>query len=198
MTPPCAATTRYATSSAVASPQAPNLPDCGSRSPRWFCIQTHARDEFRALRELEAQQYRTYLPLWLEQRPDGGERIAPMFPGYLFVEFDPTADRWRPIVSTRGVLRLFSASAERPIPVPHGVVEGLISRTSARRVVDDPGQDRGVVYFAPGTPVMLTEGAFAGREGIFDQSAGKRLEILLETMGRQIRVLVGPKQVRAI
>lgn len=195
----CGAACSSAIGEPVDSPGVANLTDCGSyRTPRWFCVQSHIRDEFRALRELEAQKYRAYLPLWLDQRADGTERIAPMFPGYLFVEFDPRVDQWRPIAYTRGVKRLFSAAAERPLPVPRGVVEGLISRTSARRVVDDPGQNRGVVYFAPGASVALVEGPFAGLEGVFARSASKRLHVLLEIMGRQVEVVVGPDHLRAV
>jgi transcription antitermination factor NusG len=51
---------------------------------------------------------------------------APLFPRYIFVVVDCTRDRWRSINGTLGVDRLLMYGGE-PQPVPHGVVENLIT-----------------------------------------------------------------------
>jgi transcription antitermination factor NusG len=104
---------------------------CGSR---WHCVRTHAQAEHWALEELSRQRWQAYLPLHLEQR-----RIVPLFSRYLFVAFAPLHDAWGAIRHTRGVADLLCHDIGQPTPIPPGVVEDLIARTSPRRVVDDPG-----------------------------------------------------------
>lgn len=156
---------------------------CGSRSgPRWHCVISLGQQEHRALAEMLAQDFEAYLPLHLDRTPDR-ERIVPLFPRYLFAKFDPNWDRWRRICSTRGVYSMIWQSSERPAPLPVGVVENLIERTSARRVVDDPGQRPGVVYLAPGQRGRVQDGALSGMEGICTMSGSGRVKLLLSLFG---------------
>ena len=83
-----------------------------------------------------------YLPLILDrrfQREVGHGHIGPLFPGYLFISFDLARDQWRRIYRTRGIAGLIGATIDQPTPIEFGLIEELIARTSARRIVDDPG-----------------------------------------------------------
>jgi transcriptional antiterminator RfaH len=51
-------------------------------------------------------------------------KLAPLFPGYMFVAVDTHTQRWRPIESTPGVTSLVKFGSE-PARLPHGVVETL-------------------------------------------------------------------------
>jgi hypothetical protein len=48
-------------------------------------------------------------------------------------------DAWGPIRHSRGVVDLIRHDIGQPTPIPPGIVEDLIARTSPRRIVDDPG-----------------------------------------------------------
>ena len=80
-----------------------------SSRPRWFVVQTQPNAENKAVAHLARQGFVTYLPRYLKRRRHA-RRVdivaAPLFPRYLFVVIDMTAQRWRSIYSTVGVSRL--------------------------------------------------------------------------------------------
>ena len=139
---------------------------CGSR---WFCAWVHEDEEHRAVQHLNRQAFQTYLPLLLERR-----QIIPLFPGYLFVAFDPAADPWGKIRSTRGVGGLIQHAIGKPTPLPIGEIEALIQRTSTRGVVDDPGS-------AP--PVGLAGGVRQTWRNLGALSKQDRLAVLYRLFG---------------
>lgn len=105
-----------------------------------------------------------------------------MFSRYLFCRFDIQRDQWRKICSTRGVQSMIWRSSEVPAPLPIGIVEGLVSRTSARRVVDDPGQTISG-YLDVGAKGRVSEGPLEGWEGICTMSGTGRVRLLLSMFG---------------
>src|ERR1041385_5933087 len=100
---------------------------CGRKANRqmnpshsqWYVVQTQANAENKAVAHLSRQGYATYLPRYLKRRRHA-RRVdvvaAPLFPRYLFVEFDMGVQRWRSIYSTIGVSRLV-CNGEFPAPV---------------------------------------------------------------------------------
>jgi transcriptional antiterminator RfaH len=164
---------------------------CGSRSgPRWFCVWTQPQAEYRALQNLIAQDWDCYLPLCLERgdrinrRPD---RIVPLFSRYLFVQMDPARDPWGSIQHSFGVGGLIRHAPDRPTPVPHGVVEHLLARTSSRSVVDDPG-DAPRSDIPLGASVEVREGPMAGLRGIVTLSGPARCRVLLRLFAGTVPV----------
>ena len=156
---------------------------CGSFSGvRWYCVVSQPQAEYRALAELLAQGFEAYLPLHLD-RDAKRDRVIPLFSRYLFVSFDAARHQWRRICSTRGVSSLIWRSSEVPAPLPTGVVEGLIARTSARRIVDDPGDRFGVAYLGIGARGRVTDGPMAGWEGVCTLSAPGRVRLLMGLFG---------------
>lgn len=145
---------------------------------RWHCAATHGQQEHRALSELLAQGFDAYLPLHLDRRGEV-DRIIPMFAGYVFVGFDADSEPWGKVQNTRGVWGLLMSAPGRPQPVPVGIVEDLIARTSARRVVDDPGTSRRHAYMALGSRARVTDGPFEGWEGVCTLSGPSRVRLLL-------------------
>lgn len=139
---------------------------CGSR---WFCAWVHEDEEQRATQHLNRQDFQTYLPLHVERR----SVIVPLFPGYLFVAFNPAADPWGKIRSTRGVGGLIQHGVGKPTPLPVGEIETLIARTSPRGVVDDPGE----------RPVSLAGGAKASWRNLGALSRDERLAVLYRLFG---------------
>jgi transcription elongation factor/antiterminator RfaH len=154
---------------------------------RWFVAQTLTRREQIARFHLGAQGFRTFLPCFhktVRHARRLREVIAPIFPGYIFVVLNPERDRWRSINGTFGVARLVSA-AQRPVPVPMGVVEALLSS------VDEFGLVRFDRGLKPGQPVRVVAGPFAPLLGVLQRLEAKgRVQVLLNLMGRQAAVLM--------
>lgn len=152
---------------------------CGSHSgPRWFVVQAHPKQETTAQREIINQGIQSFVPLVAVQRARAIE-LVPLFPGYLFALFDPQRDRWRPLCSTRGVKALMGSAPDRPMPVPTGIVEHLLSTQSLRAVV----QDIAPLPIAPGSRVRIGAGPFADQAGICLWSDERRVRLLLDIMG---------------
>jgi transcriptional antiterminator RfaH len=171
-----------------------------SSGSRWFCAWTHPSAEFRSELDLMAKGFRVYLPLHLDRRfeRDAGQAIiGPLFPRYLFVQFNPSRDQWRRIYRSRGIAGLIAVTTDKPIPVPIGIIEHLQARTSARRVVDDPGEHPEASRIRVGATGTVLGGPWAGWTGICTLSRRDRLTLLLSLFGRQVPVSLRHDQVIA-
>ncbi len=147
---------------------------------RWYVVQTQPRREELAVANLRRQGFRTFLPRLLKTvRHARRTRTvrAPLFPGYLFVPLDIRRRRWRCINGSFGVLSLIM-SGERPLPVPHGVVEDLRILTGSGEEVDLGAGLR------PGSKVRVLSGPFAELLGtLLELDDRGRARVLLEIMG---------------
>src|SRR5580704_7010275 len=77
--------------------------------PRWYLVQCRARQDERALENLQRQGFECYHPVYESERIQRGRKhltSVALFPGYLFVRLDPVNDNWLPIRSTRGVIQV--------------------------------------------------------------------------------------------
>ncbi len=164
--------------------------------PRWFVAHTHPHAEAKATAHLNRQGFEIYLPRYLKRRRHA-RRIesvsAPLFPRYLFVAIDLAAHRWRSIYSTVGVARLVS-NGENPTAVPDGIVEALKSR-------EDPNGFIKLDYrpaFRSGDKIRVLDGAFTSCLGLFEGMAEHdRIAILLDLLGRKVRVVLDSEWVAA-
>ena len=156
-----------------------------NQNRRWYAVNTQPHLEYRALVNLELQGFAACLPRCAKTIKHARQFravVAPLFPGYLFVALDLGRDRWRAVNGTSGVRSLVMA-AERPIPVPAGVVEALIA-------MQDPS---GLINFASGLElggrVRISAGPFADMVGELDRFDGSgRVQVLLGLLGAQVRV----------
>jgi transcriptional antiterminator RfaH len=163
---------------------------------RWFVAHTHPRGEERAITNLERQGFATYLPRYLKRRRHARkvEMVpAPLFPRYVFVAIDIERQRWLAIRSTIGVSRLVG-DGELPMAVPEGIVEGLMSRQDAEGFLR-LSAPRGL---KPGDRVRVLGGAFEDTLGLFEHMTDEqRITILLDLMGRKVRVTLGSELIAA-
>lgn len=163
---------------------------------RWYVVNTKPHEEVRASYHLARQGFKVYLPRYAKMRRHARkvDTVArPLFPRYLFVALDLALDRWRSIQSTFGVVGLVML-AERPAPLPSGVVEAIRAREN------DQGHVR--LGLAPGlgvgSRVRLIDGMFADHGGVLDRIADeRRVAVLVQLLGRQVRVFVGAESVTA-
>ncbi len=153
---------------------------------RWYVVNTQATREHVAAAHLQRQGYLVFLPsTWRTVRHARKVRTvkASYFPGYLFVGLDLEFDRWRPIESTVGVLRIIKG-ADRPLAAPAGLVEALLEGTGPDGVLNlaDP-------VTRPGQSVRITRGPFADQLAIVERSSGEdRVRVLLSVLGQQAPV----------
>jgi transcription elongation factor/antiterminator RfaH len=156
---------------------------------RWFLVHTLSKSEERAEVHLRAQGFRTYLPQ-IKRTIRHARRFrnvqAPLFPRYMFLILDLTRDRWLSVRSTIGVSTLFTCE-DRPIPVPAGVVEDLISSY-------DQTAERLDFGLAKGQSVRILSGPFAELIGTLDRlDAGGRTRVLLQIMSTSVPVTIHRK-----
>ena len=160
----------------------------------WYLIHTKPRQEQCALQNLERQGYTCYLPMLPTEKLR--QRILsiaeePLFPRYLFIQLDSGAFAkiWSPIRSTKGVSHLVSFGNK-----PARVDESLIA---ALRAQEGMLQNQPKQRFTAGERICLTQGAFAGIEGIYQMSYGESsVMVLIELLGKQTTLSVSPADLR--
>jgi transcriptional antiterminator RfaH len=163
---------------------------------RWYVVQTRPRSESKAAAHLSRQGFEIYFPRYLKRRRHA-RRVemvaAPLFPRYIFVAMDLAVQRWRSIQSTIGVARLV-CHGDHPAEVPDSIIDGL-------RFGED---DRGFVRlerplgFRLGDKIRVLEGVFSTCLGLFEGvTDGERVAILLDMLGRKVRVVLDADAVEA-
>jgi transcriptional antiterminator RfaH len=163
---------------------------------RWYVVQTQPNGEAKAALNLQRQDYEIYLPRYLKRRSHARkvDLVArPLFPRYLFVAVDKATSRWRSIQSTVGVSRLV-CNGDEPAAVPGGVVGALRAREDAKGFVTMDMRPA----FSHGDTVRVLAGAFTDCAGLFNGMADHdRVSILLDMLGRKVRVLLDAELVAA-
>ncbi len=151
---------------------------------RWYVVHTQPQAEARALWHLENQGLQSFLPRVTELRRHARQErpmLVPLFPRYLFVRFDLDMTHWRAINGTRGVVSLL-ANGSCPLPVPHGVVEALLTKCDPRGTT--PLAAMGI--FTKGLRVRIKLGAFTGQTGEITEilaQGSDRVNVLLTLLG---------------
>ncbi len=164
--------------------------------PHWYVVHTHVHSEAKAASHLVRQGYSVYLPRYLKRRRHA-RRIetvaAPLFPRYLFIAIDRMTQRWRSIQSTIGVTHLV-CNGEEPATVPGCVITDLQSRQDERGFIQLDQRPR----FARGDKIRVIDGVFDAYLGLFEGMADhERVAILIELLGRKVRVVLDGESVAA-
>lgn len=156
---------------------------------RWYVVHTQPNYEGRAEVNLQRQGFATYLPRYQRTRRHARKTetvVRPLFPRYMFVALDLARDRWRAIQSTFGVSHLVLAG-EEPLALPSGVVDEIRSREGDDGIVK-LGLPAGV---GVGSRIRLIDGIFEDARGVIERIADdRRVAILLQLLGREVRVFV--------
>jgi len=139
----------------------------------WAVVHTQSRHEDMVCVQLTREKFEIYLPrIKLESR------IAPLFPGCLFVRI---VDRWYPVRWTRGVIGL--------LPIPAQVQEKTMTEIRKRE-----GRDGFVKLPSPprlkkGQQVRIIRGNFEGQVALCEGMSGKdRVRVLLNMLGQKVPV----------
>jgi transcriptional antiterminator RfaH len=161
----------------------------------WYVVQTHPHSESKAALHLSRQGFEVYLPKYVKWRRHAGRRdtvAVPLFPRYLFVAIDLVTQRWHSVSSTIGVARLV-CRGDVPAELPVAVISDLRQREDRQGLV----QHRRL-QLNPGDQIRVLDGAFSDFLGLFEgMTTGERVAVLLDMLGRKVRVVMDAEVVEA-
>tara|TARA_B100001540_G_scaffold254230_1_gene231084 strand:+ start:390 stop:893 length:504 start_codon:yes stop_codon:yes gene_type:complete len=155
----------------------------------WIVAYCHANAENKAEINLRRQGFEVYFPKYKKVRRHARRIdtvIRPLFPRYLFVEFEKVLTLWRSIRSTVGVVNVLSAG-ERPLMAPSWVVEKLREGEDSQGFISNFGQKA----FGKGDRIKILDGPFADHLAIFDGlDESQRVHVFLQILGRDVRATI--------
>jgi transcriptional antiterminator RfaH len=161
----------------------------------WYLAQVRPNQFHVAEHNLARQGFPVFCPTQVETRRRGGRFVSEtrlLFPGYLFVSFNPASSSWWTINSTYGVSKLVTFGGRVPASVPHDLVAGLMARC------DDAGHLLSPKHLKPGDKAHVLSGPFAQFVATVESLAPqRRVWVLLEVLGSQTRVGLDAGQLRA-
>lgn len=160
----------------------------------WYVVHTRPRRELMVAALLEqSPATEVFLPEVFRQRKDE-RKLTPLFPSYLFVRLNVNDPEMARINRTPGVVRLVGFG-DRAQTVPDSVIDAL--RTQIEKV--NAGGGIATHAFQIGDRVRLTDGPLEGLDAVFQgpMEASRRVDVLLEFMGRLQEVKVEVSQLEA-
>lgn len=138
----------------------------------WHVVTTKPQQEARAAVELANQDFRVFLPVL---------SAKPMFPGYIFVQFDRDIAGWGTIKNTRGCIDLLR-NGFLPSNVHDSIIEALMAYRQPQTIPE------GETEFSLGQVVKINNGVLEGVEGLFQANVKSRTMCLLEICGKRVQV----------
>lgn len=164
----------------------------------WYLVHTKARQEDTAVTNLERQNYRCYMPMIHLEKIRRGKSVVveePMFPSYVFVQLDNSENgkgqSWTPIRSTLGVRDLVRFGGQSP-KVDPDLIAALFEREQLQQTTPQ-------ALFSVGDKVIVTEGAFAGLEAIYQTADAEcRSMILLNLLNKPVQMRIEPGRLRKV
>ncbi|TKB46470.1 hypothetical protein FCL40_17915 [Ferrimonas sediminicola] len=145
----------------------------------WYLFRTKARCELQAEQHLGCLGYQVYLPaIPTTASQQSVNRLSPLFPGYIFVRFDPFSESVGRILSLSTISQAVKTCGAL-VPVELALVRELRNRCAT--VVQSPSK----TTFCPGDAVTVKDGPFAQIDAIFHETVGsKRCKLLLDMLGK--------------
>ena len=162
-------------------------------SKKWFLLQFKPNSQRLAERNLQRQGFETFVPLQGMTKSKSSRSVnnlRPLFPGYMFVSFDPLSEPWRKINCTIGVSKLVSFDGQ-PKSLPLELITGLMLRCGFGNnplppVVPNKGDD-----------VELVAGPFANYVAKVESiDVDQRMWVLMDLLGRTTRISVDQSQLQ--
>lgn len=159
------------------------LPETQAAFP-WFVAQLKPGGFEAAKLNLSRQGFKTFMPMQMRTVRHAREerRVSrPIFPGYIFVSFDPDVTQWRIINNTVGVANLITQGPAKPQRVPAGLMTALLAGCDKTGAILPPTE------FAEGAKVRVTSGPFKDVLAEVEKtSKGARVRLLFDLMGRSV------------
>ncbi len=142
---------------------------------KWYLIKTKPRQEKKAKKNLENQDYSTFCPMIKIN-----DRLVVLFPGYLFIQLNEKTQNWSPVNSTKGVSQ-FVKFGLNFAKVPTSVIEFI--KTNQHITA---GKLNNLNKFKPGDKVQISDGTFKDYTAIFNcYKSDERVILLMNLLGHE-------------
>jgi len=170
----------------------------------WYAVHTYSGYENAVMRNLKQRIeslgmqdkiFDVVIPTEKKIKVTGGKRTTveeKIYPGYILVDMIVDDESWFVVRNTPRVTG-FVGAGTTPVPLSKEELDQLFKRMetdTAKHTID----------FAPGEPVVVTDGPFKdleGRVGDIDEEKGK-IKVLVSMFGRETPVELDFLQVRKI
>jgi transcriptional antiterminator RfaH len=154
---------------------------------QWFVVHTQPQKELFAAQELSKQGFEAYYPKFEKTRRHARRTdviIRPLFPRYIFVNFDRDATPWRCINGTRGVAYILTNNG-KPASIPASIIQDMKSQETTSGLVPVEA----LSLFTVNEKVRIVDGALEGYSAtVIALSDKQRVQLLIDFMGRQLQV----------
>ena len=151
----------------------------------WFVLQFKPNSHYQAKKNLTRQGFKTFLPLHeitLRKASRFVKSTKPLFPGYMFVSFNKTENKWHKIKNTYGVSRLITINSSLK-SIPTTFIDSLMKR------YDLSGKLIPIVEMKKGDKVEILEGPFASFIATVEKyESEQRIWVLMDIMGRKTKI----------
>jgi transcriptional antiterminator RfaH len=147
---------------------------------KWFIAQIKPNSHNTAIQNLERQGFETFLPkMEVTQRQKNKflVKLVYVFPGYIFVCFDPRIITWTKINSTYGVSKLLAFNRK-----PSEISSDLILELKNRYEINNKPMQKEKLH--KGDSIKFYAGPFTDLTGKIESiDENNRIWVLLEAMG---------------
>ena len=165
----------------------------GAYDLRWFALQVRTRWEHSTAVLLSGKGYQTLLPTYQTKKRWNGrvkQMSAPLFPGYVFCEFD--ALKRLPILITPGVISVVGRGRV-PLPVNDGEIAAI------QTIVASGFQAEPWPYLEVGQKIRIEGDSLNGLEGILIQFKGNnRIVVSVSLLRRSVALEIDRDCVRPV
>lgn len=162
----------------------------------WYVAHAKPRQEHIAQENLLRQGYNVYLPLmkvFKSVRNRQEARFEPLFPRYIFFQPADAQQSIAPVRSTLGITAIVRFGQ-----VPAVLSQETLQTIQAFEASQNAADFEEISDFKPGKAVVVTDGPFAGLEGLVSMASEQRVMVLMQLLGKQQRLKFGPHQLAMV
>jgi transcription antitermination factor NusG len=170
------------------------LPFLGDE-PCWFAVQTRPRHEKKVIAELAFKGITNFLPLAKETHRWSDRRKTvevPLFPGYAFVNLQPSPESRQAVLRVPGVLN-FVGAQNHGLPIPDSQIDDV------RRLLASELSFSEFPFLKIGQRVVIRGGALDGMEGtLAGHNGSRRLIVSIEAIQRSLSISIEGYDVKPV
>ncbi len=162
----------------------------------WYAVHTRSRHEDKAYAGLVQKSIPSFLPkieVWSKRKDRRKKMMAPLFPGYLFVELVTLDNQSKlDVLKTFGVVRILGKlTGSEPIPVPDDRIDAI------RRIVESRIEVQSLQYPHVGEAARIIDGPFKGIEGTVSKTDYEKdlFVVTIELLQRSVAIKLDSSQI---
>ena len=162
----------------------------------WYALYVKSRHEFVVSDELHRKGVETFLPsvTKFNQWKDRKKQVeTPLFPGYLFVCFEPNPEKFLNVIKTRGTVTFVCLQPGHPAQVDPEEINSLKIMLASGKPIDI------CPHLQEGAAVRIKRGIFQGAQGILVKKQNQHKFIVTITLlGRSVGVNIYADDLEAV